>query len=143
MNTTVKFKLLRFVLFASGIAWGASIFGVILPWDNAETLLQGLGAHPVEYDPMLNYWLRMAAGAFTLVGCVFFAMAWDPKRYAAMIPLFGWLMLLEGIILLISGLSLKLAPFPFISDTAFCLLAGAAILWLKDSVKPDLPIHES
>ena len=93
MNTTVKFKLLRFVLFASGIAWGASIFGVILPWDNAETLLQGLGAHPVEYDPMLNYWLRMAAGAFTLVGCIFFAMAWKPQRYAAVLPLFGWLML--------------------------------------------------
>ncbi|MBO7392062.1 MAG: hypothetical protein J6U77_06140, partial [Verrucomicrobia bacterium] len=95
--------------------------------------------HPVEYDPMLNYWLRMAAGAFTLVGCVFFAMAWDPKRYAAMIPLFGWLMLLEGIILLISGLSLKLAPFPFISDTAFCLLGGAAIFWLKDTLRPTFP----
>ncbi|MBR5978606.1 MAG: hypothetical protein IK033_06380, partial [Verrucomicrobia bacterium] len=130
-----RLKLLRFVLFASGIAWGASIFGVILPWDNAETLLQGLGAHPVEYDPMLNYWLRMAAGAFTLVGCVFFVMAWKPQRYAAMIPLFGWLMLMEGVILLISGLSLKLQPFPFTADTTFCLLAGAVILWLKDAAK--------
>jgi len=139
MNTTVKFKLLRFVLFASGIAWGASIFGVILPWDNAETLLQGLGAHPVEYDPMLNYWLRMAAGAFTLVGCIFFAMAWKPQRYAAVLPLFGWLMLLEGVILLISGLSLKLAPFPFTADTSFCLLAGVAILWLKDAAKQKDP----
>ena len=134
-----RLKLLRFVLFASGIAWGASIFGVILPWDNAETLLQGLGAHPVESDPMLNYWLRMAAGAFTLVGCVFFAMAWKPQRYAAVLPLFGWLMLLEGVILLISGLSLKLQPFPFTADTTFCLLAGAAILWLKDAAKQKDP----
>ena len=88
---------------------------------------------------MLNYWLRMAAGAFTLVGCVFFAMAWKPQRYAAVLPLFGWLMLLEGIILLISGLSLKLPPFPFTADTSFCLLAGAAILWLKDTLRPTFP----
>jgi hypothetical protein len=59
---------LRLFLGFSAIAWGVSVFGVFLSWPSVVNALQGLGAQPIAYDRMLDYWLRMAAGTFTLVG---------------------------------------------------------------------------
>lgn len=119
------------VLGFSAIAWGVSIFGVVLPWSAASEALQGLGAQAIAYDPMLDYWLRMAAGVFTLIGCLFLLLMVWPARFREIIPWFGVLMLLEGVILLIHGIRLQLPPFPFYADTAACLLGGAAIMWLS------------
>ena len=46
-------RLLRVFLGFAAIAWGASVFGVILPWPAAADALQGLGAQPIGYDRML------------------------------------------------------------------------------------------
>ena len=71
----MRIRLLRLVLVFSGFAWGASVFGIFLSWDTAILALQGMGAQPVVYDRMLDYWLRMASGAFTLVGLIFIVLA--------------------------------------------------------------------
>ena len=124
----MKLRLLRFALFASAIGWGVSVFGVVLPWERAEALLEGLGAKPVPHDPMLDYWLRMASGAFALVGAVYLLLALQPQRYASIIPTMGWLMLVEGGILLVHGWRLGLPPYPFYFDTSFCFAAGGVIV---------------
>jgi len=116
-----------FLLF-SAFAWGISLLGVVLPWPFAVAALQGLGAGSIPSDPMLDYWLRMASGAFALVGCLFFLFALQPERYAVVIPWFGWLMVVEGGILLVHGIRLGLPPLPFYADTSACLFAGAGIL---------------
>lgn len=130
-------RLLRLFLGFAAFAWGISVFGVFLSWSAAVEALQGMGALPIAYDPMLDYWLRMAAGAFALVGCWYLVLMIQPRKFHAAIPWFGGLMLVEGAILLIHGLRLSLPPFPFYGDTAACLFGGGAILYLSKYARPD------
>ncbi|HLP75681.1 MAG TPA: hypothetical protein VK327_02075 [Candidatus Paceibacterota bacterium] len=128
-------RFLRLFLGFSAFVWGVSVFGVFLSWPAASQALEGLGAQPIAYDPMLDYWLRMASGAFTLVGCWYLVLMIWPGKFHAAIPWFGWLMLAEGLILLVSGLRLSLPPFPFYGDTAACFLGGGGILFLSPHAK--------
>jgi hypothetical protein len=102
-----------------------------MSWPAAADALQGLGAQPIAYDRMLDYWLRMAAGAFALVGCWYLVLMIWPQKFHAAIPWCGGLMLAEGLILLVHGLRLSLPPFPFYGDTSACFLGGGAILYLS------------
>ena len=64
----MQLRLLRLFLGFAAFAWGISVVGVFASWPQAAEMLQGLGTKPIAYDPMLDYWLRMAAGAFALIG---------------------------------------------------------------------------
>lgn len=138
----MKTRLLRLLLLASAFAWAVSVVAVLLPWPMAVTALRGLGAGEIPADPMLDYWLRMAAGAFTGVGIFFLALALWPRRFANVIGMAGTLMFAEGLVLLVHGLRLGLPPFPFYADTAFCLLVGAGIWILRKETanQPSQPI---
>jgi hypothetical protein len=127
----VHLRRLRFFLGFSALVWGVSIYGVFAPWPAASEALEGLGAQEIRYDRMLDYWLRMAAGAFTLIGCWYFIMMLQPHKFRAAIPWFGALMLVEGLILSVHGLRLSLSPFPFYADVAACLLCGFGILFFN------------
>lgn len=61
-------RLLRLFLGFSAFAWGVSVVVVVVSWSTAAEALQGLGAQPIAYDRMLDYWLRMASGAFAPEG---------------------------------------------------------------------------
>lgn len=124
-------RQLRFFLLFSAFAWGISVVGVFAPWSKAVELLQGLGAREIPEDPMLEYWLRMASGAFFLVGIIFSAVAWHPGKHEAIIPWLGWMMIVEGLVLLVHGLRLRLTPLPFYADTAACFIGGLGILRSK------------
>ncbi len=134
MSQALQFRLLRAALVFSAFVWGVSAFGVFLKWETAAAALQGLGAKPIPYDPMMDYWLRMAAGAFALVGTGYLLLAIFPRQYAVMLPWFGWVMIIEGVILLIHGLRLGLGPFPFVGDVAAAFAGGLGILTLRKSV---------
>jgi hypothetical protein len=127
----MRLRLLRVFLGFAALAWGVSIFGVFLPWTRAADALRGLGASPIIYDPMLDYWLRMASGAFALVGGLYLVLMLAPEKHKAIIPWFGALMLAEGVVLLVHGVRLSLPPWPFCADTAACFVAGAGILLLS------------
>ena len=45
-------------------------------------------------------------------------------------------MILEGVLLLVSGLRLGLGPFPFYGDVAACFLGGAGILFFAKAAEP-------
>jgi len=128
-------RLLRLALGFAAITWGAAGIGVLLSWPMAAEALQQLGAQPIAYDRMLDYWLRMTAGAFALIGCGFLGLMRWPEKYAAVIPWAGGMMLVEGLILLVHGVRLSLPPLPFYADTAACLLTGSAILYLSRSLR--------
>ena len=132
---STKLRLLRFFLLFAAIAWGVSVFGVFSTWDAAADALRGLGAKPIEYDPMLDYWLRMASGAFALVGIGYLLLAINPRKYAVILPWAGWLMILEGAVLAFHGFRLGLPPFPFYGDIGACFLGGAATLALQNSAR--------
>ncbi len=132
-----QLRLLRWFLGFAAIAWGISVVGVFISWSTAIEALQGLGAQPVAYDRMLDYWLRMAAGAFALVGGWYFVLMLWPQKYYLAIPWFGWLMVIEGVILLVHGVRLSLPPLPFYGDTAACFIGGGGILFLSRYARPD------
>jgi hypothetical protein len=134
-QTNRHMRLLRLALGFAAITWGAAGIGVLLSWPMAAEALQQLGAQPIAYDRMLDYWLRMTAGAFGLIGCGFIGLMFQPKKYAAVIPWAGCMMVVEGLILLVHGVRLSLPPLPFYADTAACLLTGSTILYLSRSVR--------
>jgi hypothetical protein len=127
----MQLRILRLFLGFAAFAWGISIVGVFLSWSAATDALQGLGAQPIAYDPMLDYWLRMASGAFGLIGGWYLVLMIWPRKFAAAIPWFGALMLIEGCLLLFHGIRLSLPPFPFYADTAACFVGGSGILLLS------------
>lgn len=135
MTEIMELRLLRLALGFAACTWGAAGVGVFLSWPRAVEAMQQLGAQPVAYDPMLDYWLRMAAGAFALIGCGFLGLMLQPQKYAVVIPWAGGLMLLEGLILLGHGVRLGLPPLPFYADTAACLLGGMAIIYLGGRIR--------
>ena|ERR1035437_10264800 len=128
-------RLLRLFLGFAAFAWGISVMGVFASWPQVNNIAQGMGAKPIAFDPMLDYWLRMVAGAFTLVGCWYLVLMIWPKKFHAAIPWFGALMLVEGIILLVHGVRLGLGPFPFYGDVSACFLGGAGILFFARAAK--------
>ena len=121
-------RFLRFFLALSAFGWGVCIVGVFANWEQVNFIASGMGAKPIAYDPMLDYWLRMICGAFTLVGIWYLVLALWPRKFAVAIPWFGWLMIVEGVILLISGLRLGIGPFPFYGDVAVSLIGGGGIV---------------
>ncbi len=135
MTPALQFRLLRLTLFFCAFVWGISICGVFLSWNTATTALQGMGAQSIPDDPMLDYWLRMASGAFALVGTGYFLLALNPRKFAVMLPWFGSIMLIEGVILLGHGLRLGLGPFPFYGDVAACFLGGAGIFAFRKAAQ--------
>jgi len=120
----------------AALAWGVSVLGIFLSWSTALEVLQDLGAKQIVYDRMLDYWLRMTAGAFASIGCWYLVLMIQPQKFYQAIPWSGGLMLVEGVILLVHGLRLSLPPFPFYADTAACLFGGGAILYLAKYARP-------
>jgi hypothetical protein len=131
----MSLRLLRFFLVFSAIGWGACVVGVFASWPQVNTIAQALGAKPIAYDPMLDYWLRMICGAFTLVGLWYLVLALWPRKFAVAIPWFGWLMIAEGVLLLVSGLRLGIGPFPFYADVAASFVCGAGIVFFAEAAK--------
>ncbi len=128
-DLSMKLKLLQILLVSAAFGWAISIYGVFCSWDSALVQLKGLGADAIPDDPMLDYWLRMAAGAFTGIGVFCMVLAINPKKYSAVIPFAGLFLIIEGIILLVHGIRLGLEPIPFYFDVTFCLATGTGI-WL-------------
>ena len=130
-------RLLRLFLGFAAFAWGISVVGVFASWPQVDGMAQGMGAKPLAYDPMLDYWLRMMAGAFALIGGWYLALMLWPRKFHAAIPWFGWIMVLEGLILLAHGLRLGLGPFPFYGDVSACFVGGGGIRWFSSAARPE------
>ena len=128
-------RLLRLFLVFSAFGWGVCVVGVFASWPQVNCIASGMGTKPIAYDPMLEYWLRMIGGAFTLIGLWYLALALWPRQFAAAIPWFGWIMVVEGVLLLVSGLRLGIGPFPFYGDVAACFLGGAGILFFAKAAR--------
>lgn len=131
VRNPARLSVLRVFLPFAAIAWVC----VFLTWDVPSLALQGMGAKPVAYDPMLDYWLRLASGAFTLIGVGYLMLALNPRKYASALRASAWLMVLEGIILAAHGFRLGLPPFPFVGDIAACFICGGVILPLQKATR--------
>ena len=118
----------RIFLLAGAIGWGVSILGVLLPWSVMDIVLQNMGATALITDVQIQYWFRMATGAWSIIGFLYLIVLLKPQKYNNLIPLLAWGTLFEGIVLLIHGLYLNLPLFPFTGDVGFCLIVGGGLL---------------
>ena len=118
----------RIFLLAGALGWGISILGVLLPWSVMNIVLQNMGAASPVTDLQIQYWFRMATGAWSIIGFLYLMVLLKPQKYNNLIPLLGWGTLFEGIMLLLHGLYLNLPIFPFVGDVGFCLVVGGGLL---------------
>ena len=118
----------RIFLLAGAIGWGVSILGVLLPWNVMDIVLQNMGAASPITDVQVQYWFRMATGAWSIIGFLYLMVLLKPQKYNNLIPLLAWGTVFEGIVLLIHGLYLNLPLFPFAGDVGFCLIVGGGLL---------------
>lgn len=135
MSLVSKFNILRLILFCAGLGWSLTVIGVFLPWEWATEHLEKFGGSGrIPDDVMLNYWMRMASGAFGFVGCFFLLAAYNPRKYKNIIPVLAYGSLFEGAILLFYGLKFGLPIFPFGPDVAIALVPGIGILLLQSEL---------
>ena len=125
----------RIFLLAGAIGWGVSILGVLLPWHVMDIILQNMGASAPRTDLQLQYWFRMATGAWSIIGFLYLMILLKPQKYDNLIPLLGLGTLFEGLVLLIHGFYLKLPIFPFAGDVGFCLIVGGGLLLSNNAKK--------
>ena len=118
----------RIFLLAGAIGWGVSILGVLLPWNVMDIVLQNMGAAAPVTDVQVQYWFRMATGAWSIIGFLYLIVLLKPQKYNNLIPLLAWGTVFEGIVLLIHGLYLNLPLYPFAGDVGFCLIVGGGLL---------------
>lgn len=119
----------------AGLGWGLTIVGAFLPWEWATEHLEKFGGSgEIPDDVMLNYWMRMASGAFGFVGIFFLLAAWKPQEYKNIIPVLAYGSIAEALILIFYGVKFGLPIFPFGPDVAIALVPGIGILILKNSV---------
>lgn len=126
----MKMRILRILLIASAVACGATLPGAFAPWFLVEGAMNDLGSNTPIHDPMMQYWIRMACGAYGLVGIVFLVIAVNPHRHAAIVPILGGLMTAEGLLIGFHALRLTCRPFPALFDIVFCLVVGTGVLVL-------------
>ena len=86
------------------------------------------GAAAPITDGQVQYWFRMATGAWSIIGFFYLMALLKPQKYSNLIPLLACGTLFEGVILLIHGLYLHLPLFPFAGDVGFCLIVGGGLL---------------
>ena len=125
----------RIFLLAGAIGWGVSILGVLLPWSVMDIVLQNMGASAPITDVQVQYWFRMATGAWSIIGFLYLMVLLKPQKYNNLISLLAWGPVFEGIVLLIHGLYLNLPIFPFSGDVGFCLIVGGGLLLSNNAKK--------
>ena len=125
----------RIFLLAGALGWGVSILGVLLPWSVMDIVLQNMGAASPIADVQVQYWFRMATGAWSIIGFLYLMVLLKPQKYDNLIPLLAWGTIFEGIVLLIHGLYLNLPIFPFSGDVGFCLIVGCGLLLSNNAKK--------
>ena len=121
---------MRFGLLLSGIGWGISFLFTFVSWDSAADQLYLMGAGRIEYNPMLDYWLRMTSVAFGCIGIASLLACWKTKYFEPLVILLAPFHLLVGIVLvhgaLRNRLDRELHP-SFGPDIVFCFVTALAI----------------
>ena len=123
-------RILRLGLILSACGWGISFFFTFVPWQTAANQLYDMGANKITYDPLLDYWLRMASSAFGCIGIASAIACVCPARFAGLIGLLGPFHFFVGTTLVVAAWRNQLDPevhSTFIPDITFCFLTGFLI----------------
>ena len=123
-------NLMRLGLLLSACGWGISFFFTFVSWPVASNQLQEMGAEVIEYQPLLDYWLRMASAAFGCIGIASALACARPRAFVGLIHLLGPFHFVIGTTLVIAAWRNHLSPDlhpTFTPDIVFCFVAGSLI----------------
>lgn len=124
------FNTLQVGLAVSAIGWGISFFFTFSPWSVAANQLALMGAGPIPYNPLADYWLKMASSVFGCIGIGSLVACLRPHVFTGFIRLLGPFHFVVGTTLVIAAYANRLTPHlhpTFIPDIVFCFLAGTLI----------------
>jgi len=129
-TSRVWLNVLRLGLLASAVGWGISFFFTFSTWEIATNQLYDMGANTIPYDPLLNYWLKMASAAFGCIGIASALACARPHAFVGLIRLLGPFHFFIAVTLAVAAYQNHLTPNlhpTFIPDITFCLIAGTLI----------------
>jgi hypothetical protein len=121
---------LRVGLALSAVGWGISFYFTFAPWDVAMEQLTFMGADPIAYQPLLDYWLKMASCAFGCIGIASALACARPTRFVPLIFLLVPFHLIVGVTLVVAGWRNHLDPevhSTFGPDIIFCFVTALLI----------------
>ena len=87
--STVSYKILRVGLLLGAVGWCSSIIFTFSSWQTCEAILVAFGATEINYEALLDYWLKMTSATFACIGMVFALCFLRMEKYAVIIPLLG------------------------------------------------------
>lgn len=112
------------------MGWGISFYFLFAPWSAAADQLDGMGAGPIPYNPLADYWLRMASSVFGFIGIASVLACIRPHYFVVLIRLLGPFHFIIGTTLALAAYCNQLTPDlhpTFIPDIVFCFTTGLLI----------------
>jgi hypothetical protein len=123
-------RILRLGLLLSTFGWGISFVFTFSPWDSASDQLYLMGADRIGYQPLLDYWLKMASATFGCIGIASALACIRPASFEGLVCLLGPFHAFIGTVLAISamanGLTTERHP-TFVADITFCFVTAVLI----------------
>lgn len=136
----IKQRVFLYTLLLGSGGWFVSFFFTFTSWSVSENILHGMGAEKIAYQPLLDYWLKMASSAFGCIGIMYFICFLNPKRYFYTINLLSYMSIFVGAVISYSAIKNKLS-YPahptFIIDIIFCFYVGVVSLYFNYSINRD------
>jgi hypothetical protein len=123
-------RVLRLGLLFSSVGWGISFGFTSSSWDTASHQLYLMGADRISYQPLLDYWLKMASAAFGGIGILSALACLRPSSFEGLICFLGPFHGFIGAVLAVSALQngLRMDRHPtFVADISFCLITASLI----------------
>lgn len=129
-QSPVSLRILRLGLLFSSIGWGISFLFTFAPWGIAADQLYLMGADRIPYQPLLDYWLKMASATFGCIGIASALACLRPPSFVSLICLLGPFHLFIGTVLVVAAITndLNADQHPtFPADITFCFVTAALI----------------
>lgn len=130
-SATGLLRLLRLGLILSCIGWSISFWFAFGSWASVSDQFFYMGAGRIAYQPMLDYWMRMAGAAFGCIGIASGLACLYPRFFRGLVFLLGPFHLVVGAVLFSASRSNQLDPDQhptFVADITFCFVTAALIL---------------
>jgi hypothetical protein len=127
----VLLRALQIGLIFSSMGWGISFIFTFSSWDSASDQLYLMGAERIEYQPLLDYWLKMASAAFGCIGIGSALACMRPVLFQGFILFLGPFHLFVGSVLVASASinQLNTESHPtFVADITFCFITAFLIM---------------
>jgi hypothetical protein len=124
-------RTLQTGLLFSTVGWGISFYFTFTSWGAASYQLYLMGANPIQYDPLLDYWLKMASAAFGCIGIASILACFRPVFFRSLILLLGPFHAFVGVVLTVSAYHNHLNSHShptYSADITFCFLTAILIM---------------